>query len=92
MNKVFISRRRALLARLREEKLDRLLVTHPADWYYLTGFTGDSGALVISQEAGKGASLVTDGRFVAQAGAETSGVKIIQIGRASCRERVFALV
>ncbi|MGA2420327.1 MAG: Xaa-Pro peptidase family protein [Candidatus Acidiferrum sp.] len=77
MHKNFANRRRALQKCLAEEKLDRLLITHPADWYYLTGFTGDSGALVISREAGKGASLVTDGRFVAQARDETQGVKIV---------------
>ena len=49
-------------------ELDGLLVTHPADWFYLTGFTGDSGALVVSQRA---ATLITDGRFVGQAKAET---------------------
>lgn len=75
---MFANRRRALRAELKTAKLDRLVVTHPADWYYLTGFTGDSGALVISREAGKsGASLVTDGRFTAQAAAETSGVQIV---------------
>ena len=77
MYKNFANRRRVLQNRLAAEKLDRLLITHPADWYYLTGFTGDSGALVISREAGKSASLVTDGRFIAQAGDETSGVKIV---------------
>jgi Xaa-Pro aminopeptidase len=78
MKNDFASRRRALQARMAKEKLDRLLVTKPADWYYLTGFTGDSGALVISREAGKSASLVTDGRFVEQAGDETSGVRIVR--------------
>jgi Xaa-Pro aminopeptidase len=78
MNKLFVNRRRVLQSRLKDEKLDRLLITHPADWYYLTGFTGDSGVLVISCESAKTASLVTDGRFVAQAGDETSGVKIVR--------------
>jgi Xaa-Pro aminopeptidase len=78
MEKVFANRRRALQAKLKEEKLDRLVITHPADWYYLTGFTGDSGALVVSGETGKGASLVTDGRFVSQAADETSGVRIVK--------------
>src|SRR5271168_2823300 len=77
MSTVFANRRRALQKRLSEEKLDRLLVTHPADCYYLTGFTGDSGALVISREAGKRASLVTDGRFLRQASDETTGVTIV---------------
>jgi Xaa-Pro aminopeptidase len=36
---------------LAARKLDCLVVTHPANWYYLTGFTGDAGALVLSQDA-----------------------------------------
>jgi Xaa-Pro aminopeptidase len=78
MPQTFAARRRALQARLAEQRLDRLLLTHPADWYYLTGFTGDSGALIVSREAGKSATLLTDGRFISQAGDETSGVKIVQ--------------
>jgi Xaa-Pro aminopeptidase len=66
-------RRKAVLAELAGRKLDCLLVTHPANWYYLTGFTGESGALVVSQD---GATLLTDGRFTVQAKEETSGVKI----------------
>src|SRR5258708_18082926 len=66
-------RRKVILAQLAGRKLDCLLVTHPANWYYLTGFTGESGALVISRD---GATLVTDGRFTAQAKEETSGVRV----------------
>ena len=66
-------RRKTVLAELAGRKLDCLLVTHPANWYYLTGFTGESGALVVSQD---GATLLTDGRFTVQAKEETSGVKI----------------
>src|SRR5258708_10564422 len=66
-------RRKGVLAELAGRKLDCLLVTHPANWYYLTGFTGESGALVISRD---GATLVTDGRFTVQAKEETSGVRI----------------
>ena len=66
-------RRKGVLTELAGRKLDCLLVTHPANWYYLTGFTGESGALVISRD---GATLVTDGRFTVQAKEETRGVKI----------------
>jgi Xaa-Pro aminopeptidase len=66
-------RRKALLAELREHKLDALLVTHPPNWFYLTGFTGESGVLVVSD---KRTTLITDGRFTVQARQETSGVKI----------------
>ena len=42
----------------------RLLITQPADWYYLTGFTGESGALVVYAAH---LTLITDGRFAGQA-------------------------
>ena len=71
----FHVRRRALIAKLSEAKIAALLITSPANWYYLTGFTGESGALVVSR---KGASLITDGRFMVQSAAETAGVRIIQ--------------
>jgi Xaa-Pro aminopeptidase len=74
----FAQRRRALVSRLGQHRLGRLLVTHPSNWYYLTGFTGESGALVVSS---RGATLITDGRFAAQARAETSGVRIVQQSR-----------
>jgi Xaa-Pro aminopeptidase len=74
MNTPFAQRRRALVSHLAGERLASLLVTHPASWYYLTGFTGEAGALCISRQ---GAALITDGRFTAQARQETSGVRIV---------------
>jgi Xaa-Pro aminopeptidase len=62
-----------LVEKFEDLQLDALLITHPADWFYLTGFTGESGALIISRRA---ATLITDGRFVGQANSETSGVNI----------------
>jgi len=73
MSTAHAKRRRALLAEVKSRKLDCLLVTHPANWYYLTGFTGESGTLVVSEES---TTLVTDGRFTVQAKEETRGVKI----------------
>lgn len=55
--------------------LDAQLVTHAPDWYYLTGFTGEAGALVVGR---KGCALITDGRFTTQAKDETRGVRIVQ--------------
>jgi Xaa-Pro aminopeptidase len=71
----FAKRRRALQSQLASARLSGLLITSPASWYYLIGFTGEAGALVISE---RGAALVTDGRFVSQAKQETSGVRIVQ--------------
>jgi Xaa-Pro aminopeptidase len=69
----FAKRRRAVLRELRRRKLECLVVTRAANWYYLTGFTGESGALVI--ENGR-TTLLTDGRFTVQAREETHGVRI----------------
>ena len=68
-----VKRRRAVQHELEQRKLACLLVTHPANWFYLTGFTGESGALVVSRD---GATLLTDGRFTIQAKQETNGVHI----------------
>jgi Xaa-Pro aminopeptidase len=75
MKTPFHRRRHNLVSSLSEEKVDALLITSPANWFYLTGFTGESGALIVSQ---KGTTLVTDGRFLVQGPAETSGVRILQ--------------
>jgi len=64
-----------LLSYLAESKVHCLLITSPANWFYLTGFTGDAGALVVSR---KGTTLITDGRFTVQGHEETSGVRILQ--------------
>lgn len=54
--------------------MDCALITSPANWYYLTGFTGESGALLVSR---KETALVTDGRFTVQAREETLGVRVV---------------
>lgn len=58
---------------LKQRGLDCLLVTHPANWYYLTGFSGDSGVLLVTNQ---GTILVTDGRFTAQAKEESHGIQV----------------
>jgi Xaa-Pro aminopeptidase len=68
-------RRRALTALLSDRKLDCLLTTGVANWYYLTGFTGEAGALLVSR---KGTTLITDGRFMVQGREEASGVRVLQ--------------
>jgi Xaa-Pro aminopeptidase len=75
MPDTFAKRRREVVHELRRRKLDCLTVTHPANWYYLTGFTGEAGVLVVSAD---GSTLMTDGRFTVQAGEETRGVRIQQ--------------
>ena len=60
-------------------KIAALLVTHLPDVRYLCGFTGSNAALALTQ---KGALLVTDGRYTAQAAAEVTSVEV-RIGRGS---------
>ena len=60
---------------LAAQGIDALLVTSPHDWYYLTGFSGEAGALVIGRS---NVTLITDGRFITQAKDETQGVRIVQ--------------
>src|SRR5690242_21319266 len=74
MNIPFARRRRLVQLAVRKLRLSGVLLTHPPDWYYLTGFTGEAGALLISH---RGSALITDGRFVAQAREQTSGIRII---------------
>src|ERR1700724_2980594 len=75
MKTPFFQRRRALQARMAEKRLSGVLCMNSASWYYMTGFTGEAGALLVS---GKGSFLVTDGRFTAQAKEETSGLRVVK--------------
>jgi Xaa-Pro aminopeptidase len=49
-----------------------LVETHPPNVYYLSGFTGDSGALLVETSSVK---LFTDGRFAIQAKEEAPGIR-----------------
>jgi Xaa-Pro aminopeptidase len=62
---------RALIA---ERELDQLLVTHPSNVRYLSGFTGTNGTLLIGQDD---AVLLTDFRYVAQAAEQAPGYEVI---------------
>ncbi|HET8924599.1 MAG TPA: Xaa-Pro peptidase family protein [Candidatus Acidoferrum sp.] len=75
MKTPFHRRRNALTSGFPDAKVDSLVVTSPANWYYLTGFTGEAGVLVVSK---KRTALITDGRFVNQSREETSGIRVIQ--------------
>src|SRR5262249_47395100 len=59
---------------IRKPPLGALLVTNPVNWFYLTGFTGESGILTIEPNR---LTLVTDGRFTVQAKQEVPSVEIV---------------
>jgi Xaa-Pro aminopeptidase len=75
MSSPFQTRRRALNRLISQAKLDALVITHPANWYYLTGFTGEAGVLIVGHGP---ATLVTDGRFTTQVRQETSSIRLVQ--------------
>jgi Xaa-Pro aminopeptidase len=75
MNTPFAHRRRLLQARLAEKGLAGILLMKPSDWFYLSGFVGDAGALLVLQRE---SLFVTDGRFIAQAREETSGIRVVK--------------
>jgi len=75
MSSTFHIRRKALNQLLSGAKLDALVVTHPPSWYYLTGFTGEAGVLIVNSS---GATLITDGRFTTHVREETTSVRLIE--------------
>ncbi len=72
----YLSRCQQLQARFEELGLDALLVTAPPNVQYLTGFTGSSGAALIT---GSEAILFTDPRYAIQASDQSGGkVRIVR--------------
>ena len=61
-----------------ERKLDAFLISQPENLRYLSGFTGSSGWLLISE---KNTILATDFRYVEQAKVESPDCEIVQIKR-----------
>ena len=71
-------RLRRLQQALQRHRLDALLVTHLPNVRYLCGFTGSSGALMVTSAK---PVFVTDGRYAAQAKAEVQGARIVISGK-----------
>jgi Xaa-Pro aminopeptidase len=68
---IFALRRDKLLALIRQEGLDALLVTNPVNVTYLTGFSGDATYVALSPAK---TILISDGRFVEQLSEECPGL------------------
>lgn len=66
----------ALRARLSEEELDALLVSHPSNLRYLTGFTGSAGLLLVDPER---ALLLVDSRYEQQAEDEVDEGVVVRL-------------
>ncbi|HEY2646713.1 MAG TPA: Xaa-Pro peptidase family protein [Candidatus Acidoferrales bacterium] len=67
------SRLKRLRQALDSARASALLETHLPNIFYLSGFSGDSGALLVD---GTSATLFTDGRFTVQAREETRGIRV----------------
>ena len=83
---LYASRIKQVRAALSAKRLDALLVTHLPNVLYLSGFTGDSGYLLVEQDR---TTLFTDGRFTVQAREEAPWAKLV-LQRASLSATVGA--
>jgi len=73
--KPMITRLQKLQTSAAKERFDALLVSQPENRRYLSGFTGSSGWLLVSQQK---AILATDFRYVEQAKGESPDFEIVQ--------------
>ncbi len=69
------SRRRRLLPFFEEHGLDLLLIEHPLNLRYLSGFSGSEGALLLTPEGGR---FVCDSRYTVQAGKEITDLQVVE--------------
>ncbi len=63
---------------LQNKSLDAILITSSENCYYLSGFTGTAGVIVITGERDY---FITDFRYLEQAGEQVSGCEIKEISR-----------
>ena len=78
-----------LRAALRDASLDAILVSSRANTRYLTGFSGSSSLLVVSQTE---TILMTDFRYRAQARAEAGAVAQVEIEGTSLWARLWSVL
>jgi Xaa-Pro aminopeptidase len=79
----------ALRPRVAAAALEALLVVHPANVRYLTGFSGSAGLLVVAPHR---AVLVTDPRYRLQAAAEIAGVADLEIEASNLWNRLGSVL
>jgi Xaa-Pro aminopeptidase len=68
-----MSRVKRVAAAMRAAELEALLITHPADVRWVSGFTGSNAAVALVGGRGR---LFTDGRYTAQAKEEVQGLAV----------------
>jgi Xaa-Pro aminopeptidase len=89
MNRSSSAHLQALRERMGRERLDGILISRPENGFYIAGFSGDTGYLVVTAER---AILFVDSRFTEQAREECPAWEVRQFTRFSsdlaalCRE------
>ncbi len=73
--KPFEDRIRAIRQKLEEEKVDAAYISFRYNMRYLSGFTGDSGAIVITPGE---TILFTDGRYTEQASSQAPDFRVVE--------------
>ncbi len=76
----FRSRQERLRKFLFTQPVEALLVTHPPNIFYLSGFTGSSGVLLVEADR---STLFTDNRYTVQARDEVHGAGVEITGKAA---------
>lgn len=75
MNKNIARRLAKLRTQVRRLKLDAIVITNQTNVRYLSGFTGDSSAILVTQSE---TVFVTDFRYIEQAGEECTGYRVVK--------------
>ena len=73
---IFARRRQALLKAMAEKPLEGLLVSSQENRFYLSGFTGSNGHLIITPNR---AALVTDGRYWSQVAEQCPDLELVKL-------------
>ncbi|HET9181168.1 MAG TPA: Xaa-Pro peptidase family protein [Candidatus Angelobacter sp.] len=86
-------RQKFLAAELRRERVEALLITHLPNIYYLCGFSGSAGILLL-QSGARGPKLMffTDGRYTQQAREEVQGARVVIVKKPALEEACDAVV
>jgi Xaa-Pro aminopeptidase len=79
----------SLLGRIADEGLDALIVSHPPNIRYLTGFSGSAGLLLVCRQ---GVLFITDFRYETQSRAEIGSLARVIIDGVGTWERLLKLL
>ncbi len=78
MTSIISRRKESINEILQDKSLDAILINSPENRYYLSGFTGTAGVMVITNERDH---FITDFRYLEQAEEQVSGYQIKEISR-----------